>query len=120
MKWFKDIFGRGKKVDNYLVDKNNFIKLILFTALFSIIFINLYKPFGSGNWYNVSPVRYFIFSFLLVLTGILVIAFSRFLMYRFVRKHSLYYLEYALYDKLYNTEYVKSNVLTITDRKSVV
>lgn len=88
---------KRKLVAAYMTQKSSLIKLVVFTAFFSLCFINLYKPFNSDNWYNVSPVRYFIFSFLLVLTGILVIAFSRFLMYRFVRRHSLYYLEYGLW-----------------------
>ena len=87
----------GKSVDDYLVNKKNLVKLIVFTAIFALWFINIYRPFNSESWYHVSPIKYFVFSALLVLTGILVIAFSRFLMYRFVHKYSLYYIEYALW-----------------------
>lgn len=87
----------GKSVDDYLVNKSNLIRLVCFTAIFALCFINIYRPFNSEAWYHVSPIKYFLFSFFLVLTGILVIAFSRFLMYRFVRKNSLYYIEYALW-----------------------
>jgi hypothetical protein len=88
---------KGKSVDDYLINKANLVKLIAFTAVFALCFINIYRPFNSENWYHVSPIKYFLFSFLLVLTGILVIAFSRFLMYRFVHRYSLYYIEYALW-----------------------
>lgn len=88
---------KGRSVEDYMTNKASSIKLVAFTAIFSLCFINIYKPFGSNSWYAVSPIRYFVFSSLLVLTGILVIAFSRFLMYRFVRKHSIYYIEYALW-----------------------
>ncbi|MDD3405592.1 MAG: LytTR family DNA-binding domain-containing protein [Paludibacteraceae bacterium] len=97
LKWLNEWRVKGKSVDKYLTNKSNLVRLIMFTAIFSLCFINLYKPFNSTNWYNISPIKYFLFSSLLVLIGILVIAFSRFLMYRFVRKHSLYYLEYALW-----------------------
>lgn len=97
LNWLNELRLKGKAVDNYMTDKSNLVRLIMFTAIFSLCFINLYRPFNSTMWYNVSSVKYFLFSSLLVLVGILVIAFSRFLMYRFVRKHSLYYMEYALW-----------------------
>lgn len=81
-----------------MTNKSNLVRLIVFTAIFSLCFINLYCPFDSMTWYEeMSRPKYFLVSSLLVLVGILVIAFSRFLMYRFVRKHSLYYLEYAVW-----------------------
>lgn len=88
---------KGKIVENYMIDKQNLVRMIIFTAVFSLAFINLYKPFNSEKWYPVSPVGYFFCSFLLVLTGIAVLAFSRFVMYRFVRRRSLYYTEYVLW-----------------------
>ena len=88
---------KGKSVDDYLINKSNLVKLIVFTSIFALSFINIYRPFNSESWYHVSPIKYFLFSSLLVLTGILVIAFSRFLMYRFVHKYSLYYVEYVLW-----------------------
>lgn len=96
--WFNDLRFKGKVVDKYMTNKSNLVRLIVFTAIFSLCFINLYCPFNSMTWYEeMSRPKYFLVSSLLVLVGILVIAFSRFLMYRFVRKHSLYYLEYAVW-----------------------
>ena len=96
--WFNDLRFKGKVVDKYMTNKSNLVRLIVFTAIFSLCFINLYCPFDLMTWYEeMSRPKYFLVSPLLVLVGILVIAFSRFLMYRFVRKHSLYYLEYAVW-----------------------
>lgn len=96
--WFNDLRFKGKVVDKYMTNKSNLVRLIVFTAIFSLCFINLYCPFDSMTWCEeMSRPKYFLISSLLVLVGILVIAFSRFLMYRFVRKHSLYYLEYAVW-----------------------
>lgn len=98
MKWFRTYLSRDKYlVRDYLVDKNNTIRLIIFTAIFSLCFINIYRPFESTSWYNVSMLYYFIFSSLLVLTGILVIAASRYAMYCFVKRHSMHYIEYVLW-----------------------
>ncbi len=98
IKWLKAYLSRDKyQVRAYLVDKNNTIRLIIFTAIFSLCFINIYRPFDSTTWYNVSMLYYFFFSSLLVLTGILVIAASRYAMYRFVQSHSMHYIEYVLW-----------------------
>ena len=90
-------YFKGKQVKPYLTDRSNMAKLIIITAVFSLVFINSYKPFNSEQWVNLSPTYYFVLSFLLVLIGILVLAVSRYLMYRLVRKHSMYYAEYALW-----------------------
>ena len=53
----------NEKIPPYLYDKKNSITMILFTALFALLFINLFQPFGSRNWYpGVSDVKYFAFS----------------------------------------------------------
>ncbi|MBO4371003.1 MAG: hypothetical protein J5808_06560, partial [Paludibacteraceae bacterium] len=89
---------KGGKVEEYMTDKGNLVKLVIFTAVFSLVFINSYRPFDSTSWHQESSAfAYFIGSFFLVLTGVLVVAFSRFLMYRFVRKHTMYYAEYLLW-----------------------
>ncbi|MFA6702799.1 MAG: LytTR family transcriptional regulator, partial [Dysgonamonadaceae bacterium] len=67
-----------RKIPAYLYEKKNSIKTILFTALFALLFINLFQPFGSRNWYlDVSDIRYFVFSSLIILTGMLVVVISR-------------------------------------------
>jgi len=99
MKWLKRYkeFRKGMHVSSYMTSNKNNIKLILFTAVFSLCFINIYRPFDSTEWYDVSGFAYFIYSFLLVLTGILVIAASRFTMSRFVKRNRLHNVEYFLW-----------------------
>ena len=41
---------KGKSVDDYLVNKKNLVKLIVFTAIFALWFINIYRPFNSESW----------------------------------------------------------------------
>ncbi len=67
----------------YLFTKINTIKLIVFTALFSLIFINIYQPYNSTGWIkNMTNVKYFILSSVLVLLGMAVVAISRTILYR--------------------------------------
>lgn len=50
-----------RKIPAYYYDKSNLIRLVLFTAFFDLIFINIYKPFSSLTWYPVSEFKFFIF-----------------------------------------------------------
>ncbi len=76
----------SKKIPDYLVEKGNITRLILLTAGFALLFINLYTPFGSKNWIpNVSDLRFFFYSNLIILTGVLVVVISRIIMYYVVR-----------------------------------
>lgn len=78
----------GKDIPKYLVEKGNIIKLILWTAIFALVFINVYQPFNSRSWVNdISDLRYFIYSSILILVGMLVVAVSRIIMYVSVVKH---------------------------------
>lgn len=73
----------SKKIPDYLVEKGNITRLILLTAGFALLFINLYTPFGSKEWIpNVSDLKFFFYSNLIILTGVLVVVISRIVMYQ--------------------------------------
>ena len=38
-----------RKIPAYYYDKSNLIRLVLFTAFFDLIFINIYKPFQFSD-----------------------------------------------------------------------
>lgn len=79
----------GQKIPSYIYNRQNIIYLILSTALFALVFINLYKPFSSESWYDVSELRFFVFSSLIILTGVLVVVISRIIMYYVGKKRSI-------------------------------
>lgn len=86
----------NSKIPAYLYEKGNIIRLILFTALFALLFINIFQPFGSRGWYTqISDFKYFIFSSLIILTGMLVVVFSRVIMLFYTRKHQINYWQFA-------------------------
>jgi riboflavin transporter FmnP len=70
-------------------ERSNLVRLVLFTALFALVFINTYKPFSSGAWYDVSDFVFFVFSSLIILTGMGVVILSRVLMYFRARRHAI-------------------------------
>ncbi len=87
---------KGKEIPHFFVNKKNTIKQILFTALFAFVFINLYKPFGAEEWYNVSWWMFILASGLLVIAGMLVIIISRLIMMLIKRKKKITILGYVL------------------------
>ncbi len=86
------------KIPAYLYEKTNVLRLIFFTAIFALLFINIFQPFGSQNWYpNISQFKYFFFSSLIILIGMLVVVISRVIMLAYVKKHDILYWQYALW-----------------------
>ena len=79
----------SNKIPKYVYEKPNIVQLILLTALFALVFINIYKPFSSSNWYSVSELKFFLFSSLIILTGVLVVVISRICMFYYGRKHGI-------------------------------
>jgi len=76
----------SQALPTYLLKKKNIIRLILFTAAFALVFINIYAPFGVTTWFNISKLELFFYSSLVILTGVLVVVISRIIMYQSYRK----------------------------------
>lgn len=87
----------NQKIPDYLYVKGNIVRLAIYTALFALVFINIYQPFGSHDWYQVSEIIYFAFSSLIILTGVLVVVVSRIIMYGYCKKKDLYVWQYVLW-----------------------
>lgn len=96
----------NNKLPEYLIKKNNLVHFLLFTMIFSLFFINIYKPFKSNNWletindlYNQDfrESVYFLLSTIFVLVGILLLTGSRVILYFFSKKKDLMYLDYIIW-----------------------
>jgi hypothetical protein len=86
-----------KPIAPYLIEKRNIISLILFTALFALVFINIYSPFGSDKWFDLTRLQFFTFSSLVILTGVLVVVISRIIMYYVCKKHVINLFQFLLW-----------------------
>lgn len=84
-------------IPDHINNKRNIVRLIGFTALFALVFINIYKPFSSSLWYNISEFMFFVYSSLVILTGLLVVLISRIVMYLYSRRHQISYGKYAIW-----------------------
>jgi len=92
----------NQKIPEYLYEKGNIVRLIIYTAVFALAFINIYKPFGSQEWYTVSGLKYsglkyFFFTSLIILTGVLVVVVSRIILYYRARKSPLLLWHYLVW-----------------------
>lgn len=83
-----------KPIAPYLNEKRNIIRLIIFTSLFALVFINIYSPFGADRWFNLTKFEFLSYSSLVILTGVLVVVISRIIMYYYGRKHVINYYQY--------------------------
>jgi hypothetical protein len=86
-----------KPIPSYLNEKQNIVRLVLFTSLFALIFINIYSPFGADKWFNVTRLQFFTYSSLVILTGVLVVVISRVIMYRVSRIHTILIWQYLVW-----------------------
>jgi hypothetical protein len=87
----------NQSIPEYLYEKGNITRLIIYTALFALVFINIYQPFDSRNWLPVSEAMFLVFSSGVILTGVLVVVISRVIMYHFATRHGMLLSRYALW-----------------------
>ena len=86
-----------KPIPSYLNEKQNIIRLILFTSLFALVFINAYSPFGADRWYDLTRLEFFTYSSLTILLGMLVVVISRILMFRVSKRHAINLWQYLIW-----------------------
>ncbi|MCT4643811.1 MAG: LytTR family transcriptional regulator [Carboxylicivirga sp.] len=80
------IMDFSKAIPSFLLKKKNIVSLILFTAVFALVFINIYHPFNVSNWFSISKTELFFYSSLVILTGVLVVVISRVIMYHSAKR----------------------------------
>lgn len=86
-----------KPIPQYLIEKKNIVRLVVFTSLFALVFINFYSPFGSDRWYSLTRTEFFTYSSLTILTGVLVVVISRIIMYKYCKRHNIVLWHYLLW-----------------------
>lgn len=77
------------KIPDFLTDKKNTTRQLIFTSVFALVFINIYSPFGVNTWYNFTQLQLFFYSSLVILAGMVIIAISRIIMYQVTNRKRL-------------------------------
>ncbi len=75
---------KQRLIPDYFITRRNTTIQIVFTAVFALLFINIYRPFGASEWYDVKWWTFSLASSVLVAAGMVVIIISRLSM--FLRK----------------------------------
>ncbi|MCK9346993.1 MAG: LytTR family DNA-binding domain-containing protein [Bacteroidales bacterium] len=86
-----------RKIPPFIYKRSNLTLLVIFTAIFALLFINIYKPFESPQWYPITRFEYFLYSSLIILTGVLVVVISRIIMFYYTKKRTISYWEYCIW-----------------------
>lgn len=72
--------------------------MILFTTVYSLVFINIFRPFNSETWIpNTNSTNYFMYSSLMVLVGMVVVSLSRTIMGIVAKKVQFTYPDYVIW-----------------------
>lgn len=90
----------NKSIPAFLYRKSNQIWMIVFAALFALVFINIYNPFGIDAWSEdfirkahisetSSNFLFVVFSSIVVLIGFLIVAVSRITMHYLLKKRTI-------------------------------
>lgn len=91
-------FKQQKEIPNYLVHRSEIASQIIFSTIFALLFINIYKPFSSEKWLSdFQSLDYFLWSCGVVFVGFVVSVISRILMYYYAKRHRMFYWVYAVW-----------------------
>jgi DNA-binding LytR/AlgR family response regulator len=90
------MFDIQKPIPAYITNKRNIISLIFFTAIFALVFINVYSPFGITT-VNLTEWQPLVYSSLITLIGVLVVVVSRLIMYYVSKRKEISYWNYSVW-----------------------
>ncbi len=85
------------KVPPYIYASRSQWLIITFTAIFALLFINIYTPFNSLSWAPMSETLYFVGSSIVVGGGMVLVILSRLLMMLYTRHRGITYWLYVLW-----------------------
>jgi len=91
------MIANKKTVPSYFTETKNILWLVIFTAVFGLAFVNIYNPFGWLDFYDTYSLWYFVYTSVLVLSGIVALTISRILMRAYAKRHPFYYIQYFVW-----------------------
>lgn len=88
----------SKQLPSYMLTRKNMTAMVVFTAVFALLFINAYRPFNVDQLYpEESEITILAISSLLILVGFVVIAIGRFFLYRYALSRPVTYLMFGIW-----------------------
>ena len=87
----------NKTLPEYMLGKYQMIGTVTFTALFAIVFLNIYIPYSQTAWFGLGNSTTFIKTLLFVGVSLIILIGSRMMMYHSKKLFKLTILTYALW-----------------------
>ena len=85
-------------IPEYLRGKYQLIGTVVFTALFSIVFLLVSIPFSHNAWFRLGNSTFFVFTLLFAAGALLVVILSKYVMYITRQKLRMTYLGFICWD----------------------
>ncbi len=85
------------KIPHYLLGKYQLIGTVTFAVLFALVFLNIYIPYSETAWFGLADSDTFLRTGLFVLVSVIMLIFSRVLMYRSKKEFDMLYWMYILW-----------------------
>lgn len=86
-----------KKLPDYLLGKYQLIGTVTFSALFALVFLNIYIPFSETAWFGLGGSVMFHWTVVYIAVSIMTLIISRVMMYRSKKFFEMTYLTYAVW-----------------------
>jgi hypothetical protein len=90
--------GKNNKLPRYLLGKYQLIATVTFTAFFAIVFLLVSIPFSHNAWFQLGNSYFFLFTLLFAILSLLLVIFSKVLLYKTRNSFEITYLQYVLWD----------------------
>ncbi len=78
----------------YFRGKSQLVYTVTFTALFSVVFLLMSLPFSHNSWMALGNSKFFVFTVLFAVGALLVVIFSKYIMYKTRAKLKMTFLGY--------------------------
>lgn len=85
---------KNHKLPSYLLGKYQLIGTVTFSALFALVFLNIYIPFSETAWFSLGDSMMFLLTLVFASVSILILIVSRLLMYRIKNIFEHTYISY--------------------------
>ncbi len=82
------------KIPHYLLGKYQLIGTVTFSVLFALVFLNIYIPYSDTAWFGLANSDTFLRTGLFVIVTVIMLIFSRMLMYRSKKEYDMLYWMY--------------------------
>lgn len=90
--------GRKNILPDYFRAKYQLMGTVTFKALFSVVFLVMSLPFTHNAWFEIGLSKAFLFTLAFFLMSLLIVIFSKQVMYKTRNSFKMTYLQYVLWD----------------------